>query len=224
MTNIQIMTSAGSTVLVPRLPRPAAGEPGTRMANDILAAVDAAATSVTFDPDRIILCGHNFGALDGSLGHHPVRQVRSGIAANGLYDLLSVWGQLPMTPGLLPESGLPVRSRAGWVETGQGRLQVPPFVDPALYLRNSPTFAAGRITVPVLLFTGDRDYVPPGQAEELFSALYRQQKDVVLATYRGEGHALSNPANIRDMYAAVWFWLGEFLPDPEGRPDRAARD
>lgn len=224
MTNIQIMTSAGYAVLVPSLPRTAGVEPGAGMADDILGAVDAAATSGAFDPDRIILWGHSFGAWAAVTAATQSDRFAAVIAANGPYDLLSVWGQFPMTPGLLPESGLPVRSRAGWVETGQGGLQVPPFADPALYLRNSPTFAAGRITAPVLLFTGDRDYVPPGQAEELFSALYRQQKDVVLVTYRGEGHVLSSPANIRDMYAAVWLWLGEVLPAPGARPDRAARD
>ncbi len=63
--------------------------------------------------------------------------------------------------------------------------------------------------------TPDRDYVPPGQAEELFSALYRQQKDVVLVTYRGEGHVLSSPANIRDFYDTVWAWLDEVLQRPQ---------
>ncbi|MNY21865.1 Prolyl oligopeptidase family protein [compost metagenome] len=85
-------------------------------------------------------------------------------------------------------------------------------------MRNSPALAAGRISAPVLLFTADRDYVPPGQAEELFSALYRQQKDVVLVTYRGEGHVLSSPANIRNFYDTVWTWLDEVLQRPQSAP------
>ena len=224
MTNIQIMTSAGYAVLVPSLPRAAAVEPGAGMANDILAAVDAAVPLGVFDPDRVVLWGHSFGAWAAVTAATQSDRFAAVIAANGPYDLLSVWGQFPLTPSLLPESGLPVRSRAGWVETGQAGLHVPPFVDPALYLRNSPAFSSSRITAPVLLFTGDRDYVPSGQAEELFSALYRQQKDVVLVTYRGEGHVLSSPANIRDMYATVWLWLREVLSDPTRLPRRIASD
>ena len=33
----------------------------------------------------------------------------------------------------------------------------------------------------------------------------------MLITYRGEGHVLSSPANIRDMYDTVWRWLDEVL-------------
>ena len=92
-----------------------------------------------------------------------------------------------------------------------------PFANTDRYVRNSPALAAGRISAPVLLFTADRDYVPPGQAEDLFSALYRQQKDVVLVTYRGEGHILSSPANIRDFYDTAWAWLDEVLQRPQSK-------
>src|SRR5690606_10320901 len=98
-----------------------------------------------------------------------------------------------------------------------GGLGTPPFADTDRYVRNSHVLAADRITVPVLLFTAGREYGAPGQAEELFSALYRQQKDVVLVTYRGEGHVLSSPANIRDFYETVWAWLDEVLKR-EGPP------
>lgn len=212
ITNAQLMTAAGYAVLIPSLPRPERrGEPAIGMANDILRAVDAAAALGAFDPDRIVLWGHSFGAFAAVAAATQSDRFSAVIAANGPYNLLSVWGQFSLKPSLSPEDGLPVRSRAGWVETGQGGLGAPPFADTDRYVRNSPALAADRISAPVLLFTADRDYVPPGQAEELFSALYRQQKDVVLVTYRGEGHVLSSPANIRDFYDTVWAWLDEVL-------------
>ncbi|MBX9615933.1 MAG: prolyl oligopeptidase family serine peptidase [Caulobacteraceae bacterium] len=215
MTNVQLMVSAGYAVLIPSLPRAdRRGEPAAGMASDILAAVDAAAPSGDFDPDRIILWGHSFGAFAAVAAATQSDRFSAVIAANGPYNLLSAWGQFPLSQSLAPEDGLPVRSRAGWVETGQGGLGAPPFAATDRYVRNSPALHADRISAPVLLFTADRDYVPPGQAEELFSALYRQQKDVVLVTYRGEGHVLSSPANIRDMYATVWRWLDEVLGLP----------
>ncbi|WP_433933408.1 alpha/beta hydrolase family protein [Brevundimonas diminuta] len=212
ITNAQLMTAAGYAVLIPSLPRPdRRGEPAIGMADDILRAVDAAAALGAFAPDRIVLWGHSFGAFAAVAAATQSDRFSAVIAANGPYNLLSVWGQFSLKPSLSPEDGLPVRSRAGWVETGQGGLGSPPFVDTDRYVRNSPVLAANRITAPVLLFTSDRDYVPPGQAEELFSALYRQQKDVVLVTYRGEGHVLSSPANIGDFYETVWAWLDEVL-------------
>lgn len=215
-SNVQLMTAAGYAVLIPSLPRPdRRGEPAIGMADDILGAVDAAAALGAFDPDRIVLWGHSFGAFAAVAAATQSDRFSAVIAANGPYNLLSAWGQFSLTPSLSPEDGLPVRSRAGWVETGQGGLGSPPFSDTGRYVRNSPGLAAGRISAPVLLFTADRDYVPPGQAEELFSALYRQQKDVVLVTYRGEGHVLSSPANIRDFYDTVWAWLDEVLQRPQ---------
>lgn len=223
VTNVQLMTAAGYAVLIPSLPREnRRGEPAAGMASDILTVVDEAAQSGDFDPDRIVLWGHSFGAFAAVAAATQSDRFSAVIAPNGPYDLLSVWGQFPMTHSLSPEDGLPVRSRAGWVETGQGGLDSPPYADVDRFVRNSPVLAADRITAPVLLLSADRDYVPPAQAEELFSALYRQQKDVVLVTYRGEGHVLSSPANIRDMYATVWAWLEVVLA--RGGADPAAGD
>lgn len=217
-SNVQLMTAAGYAVLIPSLPRPdRRGEPAIGMADDILRAVDAAAPLGAFDPDRVVLWGHSFGAFAAVAAATQSDRFSAVIAANGPYNLLSAWGQFSLKPSLSPEDGLPVRSRAGWVETGQGGLGSPPFADADRYVRNSPALAAGRISAPVLLFTADRDYVPPGQAEELFSALYRQQKDVVLVTYRGEGHILSSPANIRDFYDTAWAWLDEVLQRPQSK-------
>lgn len=222
-SNVQLMTAAGYAVLIPSLPRPdKRGEPAIGMADDILGAVDAAASLEAFDPDRVVLWGHSFGAFAAVAAATQSDRFSAVIAANGPYNLLSAWGQFSLTPSLSPADGLPVRSRAGWVETGQGGLGSPPFANTDRYVRNSPALAAGRISAPVLLFTADRDYVPPGQAEELFSALYRQQKDVVLVTYRGEGHVLSSPANIRDFYDTAWAWLDEVLQPPRSKQNALA--
>lgn len=63
-SNVQLMTAAGYAVLIPSLPRPdRRGEPAIGMADDILRAVDAAAPLGAFDPDRVVLWGHSFGAF-----------------------------------------------------------------------------------------------------------------------------------------------------------------
>lgn len=37
----------------------------------------------------------------------------------------------------------------------------------------------------------------------MFCAPYRQNKDALLVTYWGEGHYISSPGNVRDLYARV---------------------
>lgn len=210
--NVQILAGAGFAVLVPSLPRAAyPGEPSAGMAEQILAVVDAAAQGDDFDAGRIALWGHSFGAHAAMSAATQSSRFDAVVASNGAYDLASDWGEFDPAQRVIPDDMLSIRSSAGWVETGQARLGGPPWQETDRYVRNSPLFQADRISAPVLLITGDRDYVPASQAEIMFTALYRQNKDAVLLTYWGEGHALQSPANIRDMTLEVLGWLADRL-------------
>ena len=221
VTNVHLMTAQGYAVLLPDLsdvgrpPDPAAG-----IADAVLHAVDAAAASGGFDPTRLILWGHSFGGFSVMAAATQSDRFSAVIAANGAYDLASSWGTFPLAKSVVPELGLSIRSNAGIMETGQFGLGGPPWAFPQAFIANSPLFAADRIRAPVLLIAGDRDYIPPGQAEEMFSALYRQGKDAVLVTYRGEGHVLASPGNIRDYHQTIWTWLDQVIGP---RPVQAAR-
>ena len=77
------------------------------------------------------------------------------------------------------------------------------------------TYGAGD---PVLLIHGDLDK-DLSQPQGLFAALYRQNKDAVLVTYRGEGHIIQGPANVRDEYDRVFGFLDRHLrPGPQDTP------
>lgn len=138
-SNVQLMTAAGYAVLIPSLPRPdRRGEPAIGMADDILAAVDAAASLDVFDPNRVVLWGHSFGAFAAVAAATQSDRFSAVIAANGPYNLLSAWGQFSLTPSLSPADGLPVRSRAGWVETGQGVSRLRPSRMPTATCATAP--------------------------------------------------------------------------------------
>lgn len=220
--NVQILAGAGFAVLVPSLPRAAyPGEPSAGMADQILAVVDAAAQGGDFDTGRIALWGHSFGAHAALTAATQSSRFDAIVASNGAYDLASDWGEFDPAQRVIPDDMLSIRSSAGWVETGQARMGGPPWQTADRYVRNSPLFQADRITAPVLLVTGDRDYVPSSQAEIMFTALYRQHKDAVLLTYWGEGHVLQSPANIRDMTLEVLGWLGDHLAVTPSPPLRS---
>ena len=98
----------------------------------------------------------------------------------------------PFTPPArsAPEDGTSPISTMGWMENGQGDLGVTPWQDVARYARNSPMLNAERITAPVLMIHGDLDFVALAQGEEMFSALYRQDKDAVLVRVELAGDAV----------------------------------
>ena len=113
-----------------------------------------------------------------------------------------------------------MRNQQGWLETGQGGLNGPPWNDIQGYVDSSPYLAADRISAPVMMITADRDFVPMSQAELMFSARYRLGGKARLVTYWGEDHAVWSPANIRDLYEQIFDWLDDTLAAQSGvRPD-----
>lgn len=209
MTSAQLLAGAGYAALVPSLPRGSyRGEPSKDMAEQMLSIVNVAARGGEFDPDRLGVWGHSFGAHAALAVATQTSQFCAIVASNGIYDLAGSWGRvINASQRVLPEDGASFASRGGWAETGQAAMGTPPWDDTARYIRNSPYFAADRITTPVLLITADFDYSSPDQSEAMFAALHRQGKDAVLLTYFGDGHVLESPGNIRDMVRKVLDWF-----------------
>ncbi len=99
----------------------------------------------------------------------------------------------------------------GGAENGQGGFGGPPWQNESRYLRNSPISYVDHIETPLLLIHGDRDQpVPIQQSEELFSALYRQNKRAEFVRYWGEGHGIEGTDNVRDMWSRILAWLDQF--------------
>ena len=97
-----------------------------------------------------------------------------------------------------------------WLETGQTRMGVAPWIDPQRYVDASPIFRADRITAPVLMVYGDLDN-DVTQPQGLFAALYRQDKDAIFAIYRGESHVAGSPGNVRDLHHRIETFLRDTI-------------
>ncbi|WP_380879405.1 S9 family peptidase [Sphingomonas sp. DBB INV C78] len=219
--NAELLAGEGYAVLLPSLPARPRGEPARDLARDTLAAVDNAAGRGLFDPERLALWGHSFGGYGAAVIATQTDRFKAIIASAGLYDLASMRGTFLPSLRIAPEDGISVNAMSGWAENGQARLGTTPWADPMLYARNSPIFLADRIMTPMLLLHGERDIAPLSQAEEMFSALYRQNKDAMLVTYWGEGHVVTSPANVRDFYSRVFGFLNRTMGDA---PAGGARD
>ncbi|MBA4010990.1 MAG: hypothetical protein C0481_03915 [Phenylobacterium sp.] len=205
--NAELMASAGYAVLVPALPRPAGGEPAAGLADQILAAVDLVAARVGgFDASRPILWGQSFGGYTALMAAAQSERFCAVIASAAVTNLASARGVFDPHAEARPQDGISAYM-VGWSEAGQAGLAASPWEASELFVRNSPVFQADKITAPVLLIHGDIDFVRLGQAQEMFSALARQAKDVTLITAYGEGHIVSTPGNLKAVYDRAFAWL-----------------
>ncbi len=221
--NFQQLTAAGYAVLTPSLPRPFyPAEPAVGMADQLLAVVDAALeTHPELDGDRLVYWGQSFGGYSGLVVATQTTRFRSIIVQAVVSNLAQKWGEFAPWNRADPRWGISMRHDAGWAETSQGAMGGPPWSDPARYTRNSPLFQADRIQTPILVMQGERD-MGLGQAESLFTALWRQNKDVRFVTWWGEGHTVESAANLREMYRQIFAWLAQTVGKPDlviARPD-----
>jgi len=217
----------GYAVLLPSLPSAVRNSgPADGLAERVLAIIDAAArqpdTVGRFDAERLALWGHSFGAYAVATVIGQTDRFRGAIAVAPATDLISRHGQFGAGRRIFASDVAPTSWSAGWVETLQGDMRAPPWEDPQRYVLNSPLFEAGRIKTPLLIASGEIDGSHAGQAEELFSALYRQSKEVTLLTYWGEGHLFGSPGNLRDLYARAFAFLAEHLGPPPLEADLTA--
>lgn len=208
----QVLVGAGYAVLMPSLPFDrTASEPMRGLADQILEVVDKAIATDEVDGGRLALLGHSFGAYAAMASATQTNRFKAIIAVAGISDLVSYWGVMPTHYRVVPEDGLFFAAMAGLAERGHPHQQGPPWHDPARYVRNSPLFAADKVSTPLMLIHGDQDEVGFNQSEEMFAALYRQGKTAQLVTYWGEGHAMLSPANVRDLYTRVLDFLADNL-------------
>lgn len=213
----QVLAGAGFAVLSPSMPT---GTPQTRgdlYARSVDLAVDAAlAAHQDLPGSRIAVLGHSFGGYAALEIAARSTRYRSYVASSSFSDMFGLWGEFEPASRIQPEEGMKMRTNQGAAETGQHGLGTPPWKAVSTYQAASPYLVANRISAPVLLLTADMDFVPPSQAERMFSTLHRIGGTSRLVTYWGENHHVWSPANIRDRYAQIFAWLDATL----GAPDR----
>lgn len=224
--NDHILAAHGYAVLYPsipvdydQLPR----DPLKGLPEQIFAAIDAAVAQGYVDPDRLGVQGQSYGGYTTGALVGLTDRFKTAVAQAGIYDLVSSYGQFVIDLRLKAEkTGLDLFSTS-LMETGQGGMGAPPWADPERYLRNSPLMHVEKIKTPIMLMTGDLDYVSTTQTEEFFTALTRLNKDAVMVRYYGEDHVYNSPANIRDMWRRILDWYDSTLGGPGAKSAAPAR-
>lgn len=214
--NMQILAANGYAVLEPSMPLGAEGEGGDPMlslTNGVLPAIDRVIALGIADPQRVYLMGQSYGGYGVYGLIMQTHRFAAAVALAGMSNLISLYGTFGARQRYDDDAHENLFQTA-LLESAQGRMGCPPWVDPNRYLRNSPLFAVDQVQTPLLIIQGDLDYVALQQGEELFTALYRQGKRATFVRYWGEGHVLEGPANITDMWERILAWFAAFPAPP----------
>ena len=208
--NLQLLAANGYVVIEPSLPLPDTSERLDilqMLAQGVVPAVKSVAEAGYIDLDQVHVMGQSMGGWAAMSLLATTDLFRSGIALAGIYNLISFHGSCDPRfryhgPGLHAFKLAQMCERS-W------RLGGPPWRELDRYVRNSPLFLAEQIAAPVMIVQGDQDYATISQGEEMFSALRQLGKPARFVRYWGEGHVLSSPANIQDLWRRIFAWLDE---------------
>ena len=89
-----------------------------------------------------------------------------------------------------------------------------PWNRPDIYVGQSPLFAADRITTPLLLLHGASDTnVPPGESEQMYTALKILGKEVEYIKYAGQNHFILDYKKRTAWSDAQLSWFDKWLKD-----------
>src|SRR5262245_21564788 len=208
----QLFAALGYAVLLPSMPaakNPTESHSLRRLPLGVLPALDAAIVQGIADPDRIAVLGQSDGGFAVLGLITQTTRFRSAIASAGFSDFVSLYGtlygQYRYGDAGRPEKGQVLRMLQ--LEKGADGLDGPPWAQADRYRENSAVLQANKVTTPLMLAHGDLDFIPIQQAEEFFTALYRQDKRASLVRYQGEGHTIANRANVLDLWHRMADWL-----------------
>lgn len=147
---------------------------GDYTAKDIIDGTKAFLAAHPFvDADKVGHLGASYGGFMTMYLATQTDMFAASISHAGISNLTSYWGQGWW--GAM-YSGVASRGSFPWNNTD-------------LYSQHSPVFHADKVSNPMLLIHGDADTnVPPGESQNMYTALKLLGKDVDLVEYKGDNH------------------------------------
>lgn len=200
--NANLFTQNGYFVLMPDIvfrPR----EPGIAVLHSVEAAVKAVIARGLVDPANIGHCGHSQGGYEAFYLATHSALFKTTVSGAGISDMISFAGQMHWSS--VPEFD-------HW-ETGQFRMEVPPWEDRDAMLRNSPLNRAHVMPAKSILIEigGDDGTVDMRQGVTFYNYARRAGKDAVMLLYPGEGHGLAKRENAVDYQRRILQWFAYYL-------------
>ncbi|RUO65599.1 Prolyl oligopeptidase family protein [Pseudidiomarina planktonica] len=179
------------------------GEPGSSATDSLVPGVQKLIDMGIADPDAVGLHGHSWS---GYQSVHVITQTdifAAAVAGAPVVNMTSAYNGIRWGSGL---------ARQFQYEQGQSRIGKSMDEALNLYLENSPVFYADRINTPLVIQFGDDDgAVPWEQGIEMYLAMRRLNKPIVMLQYEGEPHHLQQYANKVDYTIKMKAFFDHYL-------------
>ncbi len=163
---------------------------------DVMAGVEQALKEAPVDPQRIGLTGWSYGGYMTMWGVTQTRRFRAAVAAAGVSNWLSYYGENDIDQWMIPYFGASV------------------YDDPQIYARSAPITFVKQVKTPTLVLVGERDgECPAPQSFEFWHALKTFGVPTELVVYAGEGHSFHQLEHQRDVVRRMLDWFGKYMPE-----------
>jgi dipeptidyl aminopeptidase/acylaminoacyl peptidase len=160
---------------------------------DVMALTDAALLRGDLDPARTAMMGGSYGGYMANWIAGHTDRFKAIVTHASLWNM-SAFGGVTDFP-------------AYWM-----RRAGDPLVNTERYDLESPHLSAAKISTPMLVIHGDKDYrVPIGEALALWNDLARFEVPAKFLYFPDEGHWITKPNNIRVWYATVLGFLAHHV-------------
>ena len=193
--NMHVLATRGYAVLFPDAPLKV-GSPMSDLVSTVMPGVNAAIEQGFADPERLAIMGQSYGSYS-----------TLAIVAQTTRFKAAVITAAVLHPDLFAHY---LAGNVGYYEQGQGRMGGSIWEQRDRYFENSPLFRFDRIETPLLIGQGASDGDLTA-SDAIFNALERLEKPVEYRLYEGEGHVISQRANVLDFWQRRLEFLAEHL-------------
>lgn len=170
---------------------------GKQTAEDIITGTGQFIRDHSFiDGDKVGCIGASYGGFMTMYLITKTPFFKAAISHAGISDLSGYWGE----------------GWWGYAYSGVATKGQFPWNNPEFYSKVSPLNHADKISTPLLLLHGDADTnVPPGQSQNMYTALKLLNKEVELITFNGEDHHILNPKLRLVWWDTILAWFDKQL-------------
>jgi dipeptidyl aminopeptidase/acylaminoacyl peptidase len=161
---------------------------------DILAGVDKVETLAPVDDKRLGVFGHSYGGYMTMWTVTHSHRFAAAISGAGIANWISYYGENGIDKWMIPFFGASA------------------YDDPAIYDKASPILSIKNARTPTLIYVGERDVeCPAPQSFEFWHGLKAQDVPTSLVVYQGQGHAIRDPSDLKDLRARQLAWFATYL-------------
>jgi dipeptidyl aminopeptidase/acylaminoacyl peptidase len=161
---------------------------------DILTGIDQVEKTMPVDSNRLGITGWSWGGYWTMWSVTQTDRFRAAVSGAGIVNLESYYGENDIDKWMLPYFGATV------------------YDDPAIYARSSAITFIKKVKTPTLEVVGQYDgECPTPQSREFWHALRDLGVPTQLVIYAGEGHAIRDPEDQRDIMERMVNWFDKYL-------------